>query len=362
MRQRLARDLHDAVSQSLYSLTLFAEAGREFAQGGEWERAQQHLAWVGEIAQQALKEMRLLIYQLRPPALATEGLGVALQRRLEAVRKLGEADYLPAVELLILLIERPDPRIRTLRRDDLPALLVDWFGEESPESEDTLRLNLRVRSEETLVALLILITGLFFMMGVLEYIRGRSLGHLLNHESVGHLQTANLIAHVAAALQHAQAGPAPVLIRIETRAGHGMGKPTAKLIEEAGDVHFLTMEMVEGRNLAEVIEAGGVPMADFFDLAVPLAAALFEGLAYNVLHMEGYPERYKSLRELEIESPLLECKLTKADVHARDASGDEGADEGNDLHGNAGGDAGDDDIQGPKSGGYIRADGLDFWV
>jgi prolyl oligopeptidase len=39
----------------------------------------------------------------------------------------------------------------------------------------------------------------------------------------------------AAALQDAQAGPAPVLIRIETRAGHGAGKPTAKLIEETAD-------------------------------------------------------------------------------------------------------------------------------
>jgi prolyl oligopeptidase len=39
----------------------------------------------------------------------------------------------------------------------------------------------------------------------------------------------------AAALQEAQAGAAPVLIRIETRAGHGAGKPTAKLIEETAD-------------------------------------------------------------------------------------------------------------------------------
>jgi prolyl oligopeptidase len=39
----------------------------------------------------------------------------------------------------------------------------------------------------------------------------------------------------AATLQAAQAGPAPVLIRIETRAGHGAGKPTSKLIEEAAD-------------------------------------------------------------------------------------------------------------------------------
>ncbi|MHC0064669.1 prolyl oligopeptidase family serine peptidase [Nostoc sp. UIC 10890] len=39
----------------------------------------------------------------------------------------------------------------------------------------------------------------------------------------------------AAALQEAHAGNAPVLIRIETKAGHGAGKPTAKIIEEAAD-------------------------------------------------------------------------------------------------------------------------------
>ncbi len=39
----------------------------------------------------------------------------------------------------------------------------------------------------------------------------------------------------AARLQETQAGPAPTLIRIETKAGHGAGKPTAKLIEEAAD-------------------------------------------------------------------------------------------------------------------------------
>lgn len=41
----------------------------------------------------------------------------------------------------------------------------------------------------------------------------------------------------AAAMQHAQAGDAPILIRIETRAGHGAGTPTMKLIEHYGDIY-----------------------------------------------------------------------------------------------------------------------------
>ena len=48
----------------------------------------------------------------------------------------------------------------------------------------------------------------------------------------------------AATLQSAQAGKKPVLIRIETRAGHGAGKPTTKLIEESADkLAFLVREL-----------------------------------------------------------------------------------------------------------------------
>jgi len=39
----------------------------------------------------------------------------------------------------------------------------------------------------------------------------------------------------AATLQAAQGGAAPILLRIETSAGHGAGKPTSKLIDEAAD-------------------------------------------------------------------------------------------------------------------------------
>jgi prolyl oligopeptidase len=45
----------------------------------------------------------------------------------------------------------------------------------------------------------------------------------------------------AAELQHAYQGARPMLIRVETRAGHGSGKSTTKVIEEQADIYaFLT--------------------------------------------------------------------------------------------------------------------------
>jgi prolyl oligopeptidase len=48
----------------------------------------------------------------------------------------------------------------------------------------------------------------------------------------------------AAALQHAQAGEAPILIRIQTKAGHGFGKPTAVLIEELADMYAFLVSVL----------------------------------------------------------------------------------------------------------------------
>jgi PAS domain S-box-containing protein len=86
-RRRLARDLHDSVTQSLYSLTLLAEATRRLAKAGDLERVENQVARLGETAQQSLKEMRLLVYELRPLPLEQEGLIGALQQRLDAVEK-----------------------------------------------------------------------------------------------------------------------------------------------------------------------------------------------------------------------------------------------------------------------------------
>ncbi|MCP4541667.1 MAG: PAS domain S-box protein [Chloroflexi bacterium] len=86
-RQRLSRELHDSVTQSVYSLTLFAEAGQEWAEAGDLDRIQHNLTRIGEIAQQALKDMRLLVYELQPSHLEKAGLIGALRHRLNAVEK-----------------------------------------------------------------------------------------------------------------------------------------------------------------------------------------------------------------------------------------------------------------------------------
>ena len=86
-RERLARELHDSVTQSLYCLTLFAEAGRRLIKSGDLERAESYLARLADTAQDALKEMRLLVYELRPPPLEREGLVGAIQQRLGAVER-----------------------------------------------------------------------------------------------------------------------------------------------------------------------------------------------------------------------------------------------------------------------------------
>ena len=65
-RSRLARELHDSVTQSLYSLTLYAEATARMLEAGESRKAAEQLRELGDTAREALQEMRLLIFELKP--------------------------------------------------------------------------------------------------------------------------------------------------------------------------------------------------------------------------------------------------------------------------------------------------------
>ena len=88
-RSRLARELHDSVTQSLYSMTLYAEASARLLGAGQPHEAAEHLRELRDTAQEALREMRLLIFELRPSALDKSGLAAALQTRLDAVETRG---------------------------------------------------------------------------------------------------------------------------------------------------------------------------------------------------------------------------------------------------------------------------------
>jgi PAS domain S-box-containing protein len=104
-RGRLARELHDSVTQSLYSLTLLAAGWRRMAKAGRLapEQVEELLTELGEIGQQALREMRLLVYELRPVTLEQEGLAGALRQRLNAVEKRAgvETKLLIPIDLLL---------------------------------------------------------------------------------------------------------------------------------------------------------------------------------------------------------------------------------------------------------------------
>jgi signal transduction histidine kinase len=108
-RQRLARELHDSVTQALYSVALYADAAKLAMQGGKSQVAAKNLSEVHTLAREAMLEMRLLIFELHPPALEEEGLVGALRTRLATVETRAgleteiqidgqETDLPPAVE------------------------------------------------------------------------------------------------------------------------------------------------------------------------------------------------------------------------------------------------------------------------
>jgi signal transduction histidine kinase len=83
-RQRLARDLHDAVSQTLFSVSLIAEAlPRIFER--DPEQGQRRLEELRELTRRALAEMRTLLLELRPATLAEADLPGLLKQLAEAV-------------------------------------------------------------------------------------------------------------------------------------------------------------------------------------------------------------------------------------------------------------------------------------
>jgi signal transduction histidine kinase len=83
-RNRIARELHDSVTQSLFTIVLMADAVRNYLHSGQADPTQT-AEMLYQVARDALTEMRALIYELRSAALEGEGLITALRKLASAV-------------------------------------------------------------------------------------------------------------------------------------------------------------------------------------------------------------------------------------------------------------------------------------
>ncbi len=96
-RNRLALELHDVVSQKLFSLVLSAEAaGTLLDRDAGAARAQ--VARLRELAGEALEELRALILELRPADLGRDGLCGALRKHVDVLRRLHGTDIVLRVD------------------------------------------------------------------------------------------------------------------------------------------------------------------------------------------------------------------------------------------------------------------------
>jgi signal transduction histidine kinase len=82
-RQRLARELHDSVSQALYGISLGAQTAKTYL--SEDDGATPSVDYVLTLAEAGMAEMRALLFELRPESLEVEGLVAALQKQALAL-------------------------------------------------------------------------------------------------------------------------------------------------------------------------------------------------------------------------------------------------------------------------------------
>ncbi len=85
-RNRLARELHDSVTQRLFGVKLAAESAATLLERDP-SKAAVELARVSELARGAMEELRAVVFELRPGSLEREGLATVLRKHVEVLRR-----------------------------------------------------------------------------------------------------------------------------------------------------------------------------------------------------------------------------------------------------------------------------------
>jgi PAS domain S-box-containing protein len=172
-RQRLARDLHDSVSQALYGITLGTRTARELIESSP-ERAAEPLDYVLSLAEGGLAEMRALIFELKPESLAAEGLAAALKKQAEALcaRHGLDVEFAPALEPAISLDAKEalyrialEAIQNTIKHAHASRVMMRLVSEAAPDArEDPISTRISARAEQ-FVALEIIDDGTGFDSG-----------------------------------------------------------------------------------------------------------------------------------------------------------------------------------------------------
>jgi signal transduction histidine kinase len=89
-RNRLARELHDSVTQQLFGVVLAAQAAGELLARGDGAAAAE-VERVQALARGAMEELRSVVFELRPASLEAEGLGQVLRKHVDVVRRVSGA-------------------------------------------------------------------------------------------------------------------------------------------------------------------------------------------------------------------------------------------------------------------------------
>ncbi len=164
-RTRLARELHDSVSQTLFSISLVADAAATLVDR-DTAKAKTQLEGLQEMARAATQEMRSLIFELRPADLDAEGLVATLRKHIEVLRRV----YPMQIEFKESVAARPPPAVeREVYRIAQEAL------NNALKHSQAKRIDVELSSRDAMISLLVADDGKGFEPKAAE-LRARKLG------------------------------------------------------------------------------------------------------------------------------------------------------------------------------------------
>ena len=164
-RNRLALDLHDSLAQKLFALRLSAESA-ETLLDRDPAAAREQVTKLQDLAEQAVEELRSIVFELRPPELEKDGLVGALRKHVGVLRRLGQGE----IELDLAEELPPDPeRDRDVLRIAQEAL------QNATRHSDAKRIVLHLHSDHSRLLLEVEDNGIGFSPEAPE-LRSRRLG------------------------------------------------------------------------------------------------------------------------------------------------------------------------------------------